>query len=85
MLSMNKKDEKIVEYLCHHKNILWTTIVVLSGGLVGLVLTYNPLAPFAFGNIARCVFIVIGCVFLYGMFLGVINTDFDIRKYLGKG
>lgn len=83
---MDKNDEKIVEYLCHHKNILWTTIIVLGGGLVGLVLTYNTsISAFAFGNIARCVFTAIGFVLLIAMLIGVLNIDFDIRKYLRKG
>lgn len=83
---MDKKDEKIVEYLSQHKNILWTTIIVLSGGLVGLVLTYNTSnSAFAFSNVTRCVFIAIGFVLLIAMLIGVLNIDLDIRKYLRKG
>lgn len=82
---MEKQDEKIVEYLSQHKNILWTGIIVLAGGLVGLFLTYNPsLSPYCFANITRVGFFIIGFILLIAMSIGLLNTDFDIRKLLTK-
>jgi hypothetical protein len=83
---MDNQDEKVVEYLAQHKNILWTGLLVVGGGLVGLVLTYNPtLSQFAFGNLMRIGFIIIGFCFFIAMIIGLLNTDLDIRKYLRKG
>jgi len=82
---MEKNDEKIIEYLLHHKNTLWTGIVILAGGLVGLFLTYNPsLPPYSFANIARVGFFLIGLFFLSAMSIGLLNTDSSIRKLLTK-
>jgi len=82
---MEKQDEKVVEYLAQHKNILWTGIVVLTGGLVGLFLTYNPsLSPYSFANVARVGFFLIGLFFLVAMSIGLLNTDTSIIKLLRK-
>lgn len=82
---MDKHDEKVIEYLAQHKNILWMGIIVLAGGLVGLVLTCNPLDLYSFGNIARIVFILIGGFLFFAMIIGLLNTDLSIKKYLKKG
>ncbi|MFA7658590.1 MAG: hypothetical protein WCY19_04090 [Candidatus Gastranaerophilaceae bacterium] len=83
---MDNREEKIVEYLAQHKNILWTGILVLGGGLVGLVLTYNPkFHPFIFSNFFRIIFFIIGFILFVSMIIGLLNTDVDMQKYLKKG
>jgi len=83
---MDKFDEEIIKYLTHHKNSLWATIVVLAGGLVGLLLSYNPNLTFVcYINVIRSFFFVLGVIFFIGMFIGLLNTDSDIRKILKKG
>ncbi|MDD3436437.1 MAG: hypothetical protein PHC64_04710 [Candidatus Gastranaerophilales bacterium] len=82
---MGNHDEKVITYLSQHKNILWSRILVLSGGLVGLVLTYNPSVPmYSFGNIARLIFFIIGFSFLFAMVIGLLNTDSGIQDILKK-
>lgn len=83
---MDKNDEKVIEYLAQHKNILWMGIVVLAGGLVGLILTYNPaLSPYSFSNIARTSLILLGATILISMIIGLLNTDCDMKNILKKG
>jgi len=83
---MDKNDEKIVEYLVHHKSTLWTGILVIGGGVVGLVLTYNiSISPYAFNNIMRVLFGSVGVVFLVAMLIGLLNTDLSILNILKKG
>ena len=83
---MDNHDEKIIEYLAQHKNILWTGILVVGGGLVGLVLTYNPTFYLnVFGDIARIIFFILGFLLFISMIMGLLNTDLDIKKYLKKG
>ncbi len=83
---MDKFDEEIVKYLTHHKNSLWASVIVLTGGLVGLVLTFSPSMPINdYNNWSRVLFLFIGLFFLIAMFIGLLNTDSDIRKILKKG
>jgi len=83
---MDNHDEKVIEYLAQHKNILWTGIIVLIGGLVGLGLTYNPiLLPYSFSNIVRLILIFVGVPLLISMIIGVLNTDSEIKDILRKG
>lgn len=82
---MDKNNEKLIEYLTQHKNNLWMGVIVLAGGLVGLVLTYNPnLQFYSFCNIARLIFILIGTYLFLAMILGLLNIDKDIRNILQK-
>lgn len=82
---MDNNDEKIIEYLSQHKSILWTSILVLGGGVVGLILTYNPmLYPNSFGNFTRIILFIIGLTLIFSMIIGVLNVDSEILKYLKK-
>lgn len=78
------KDEKTIEYLIAHKNNLWTSLIVLTGGLTGILLTFNYSLHFLFTlkGIIEILLFSLG-VFLFVLMLnGVINTSSDIKKFL---
>lgn len=77
------KNEKIIEYLLQHKNNLWTGVIVLSGGLAGLLLTYpNVLFVLTIAFVTRIVLIILGAFFLILMIIGLINTNLDIQRLI---
>mgnify|MGYP001809691821 CR=1 FL=1 len=79
------KSEKIItiEYLIAHKNSLWTAIIVLCGGLAGILLTSNySLNILSIETIVRIFLFLLGALLLPLMIVGVINTNFAIKKIL---
>lgn len=83
MIIFMNKDEKIIEYLLQHKNNLWTGVIVLSGGLAGLLLTYpNVLFVLSIAFVTRIILIILGAFFLILMIIGLINTSSDIQRLI---
>lgn len=77
------KEEKIIEYLLQHKNNLWTGVIVLTGGVAGLLITYpNVLFELSISFVIRIILLVLGAFFLALMITGLININSDIKKLL---
>ena len=74
------KDEKILEYLNLHMNRLWTGIIVLSGGLVGLSITFS--FTFSFTSIIKSILLILGIFLLISMLIGLSNTGLEIKERL---
>jgi len=76
---MDKKEEKEIDYLSAHINRLWTSLIVLIGGLIGLALSlslHEPIAKFTL----KCLFILLGACFLIITIISLINVDTKINK-----
>jgi hypothetical protein len=68
---MEKKLEKQIDNLIEHKKSLWTTLIILNGGIVGLILSFSS-PIFCMSNLTRLLFLIIGLsldfLFLEGIF-----------------
>lgn len=75
---MDKKEEKEIDYLNSHINRLWTSLIVLIGGLAGILLSFSGSEPtykkvymikFTFVEIFPIVMtIVIGIIGFWGVY-----------------
>ncbi|MFA6988837.1 MAG: hypothetical protein WC197_02100 [Candidatus Gastranaerophilaceae bacterium] len=76
---MDKKQEKLTDSLIEQRKSLWTALLLLNGGLVGLALSFSTSTPVAF-NLLKIIFLFIG-LFLDHVFL---VASFDINKRLNE-
>lgn len=81
---MDKEDKRlIIEYLISHKNNLWTGVIILIGGIVGLLLSYSFSSDI--NNIENSIKIGLfftGLFFLILMVTGLININLEIKDKL---
>ena len=80
---MDEKDKIIIHNLIEDKKSLWTVIIVLTGGIVGLVASINGLASL-FQIIFRSFFSIFGSVILYFMVMNLISVTNQIQDRLNK-
>lgn len=77
------KEEKTIEFLIAHKNNLWTGLLVLTGGLAGLFLSF-PISKeiLAFETIPKAILFIGGCFFFSLTVKGLININEEIKQKL---
>lgn len=75
------KEEKEFEYLNSHINRLWTSMIVLVGGLSGLALSFSLSGPIS-TIIIKIVLFTLGSCFFGITIIGLINSDRKINKKL---
>jgi hypothetical protein len=73
--------EKQIDNLIEHKKSLWTTLIVLNGGLAGLLLTFSPplVCPI---NITKAILLSIGLFLDYLFLEGLFNINQRINDLL---
>jgi len=71
--------KKIDNYIEARKS-LWTTVIVLSGGIVGLILTISNLFA-SISNIVKILIIIIGGLLDYFFILTIIILNKEITNY----
>ena len=74
---MDKKQEKLTDSLIEQRKSLWTALLFLNAGLVGLALSFSISTPLIF-NLLKIVFLFAG-LFLDHVFL---FASFKISKRL---
>lgn len=67
---MDKKHEKLIDSLIEQKKTLWAAMIVLTGGLVGLALSFS-LPLFSFLNVVKVFFLILGLLLDYLFFEGL--------------
>lgn len=80
---MDEKDKIIIKNLIEDKKSLWTVVIVLTGGIVGLVASLNGLDS-VFQIIFRSFFSIFGSVVLYFMLMNLISVTNQIKERLSK-
>lgn len=77
------KENKTIEYLIAHKNNLWTSLIVLVGGLAGLALTLPvSIEIINSDNWLKLGLILGGFVCLNLLINGLINVNNEIKRKL---
>lgn len=76
--SMDKNEEKQLEYLFAHMNRLWVGSIALGGGISGLAISLE--LNFALTNILKIILLVIGFLFFAFMIIGLRNMKLEIDK-----
>ena len=68
---MDAKQEKLIDSLIEHKKSLWTTLIILNGGIAGLILSFSPHIV-SVSNLTKILLLIIGLflnyLFLEGLF-----------------
>lgn len=85
MKSMDKKEEKELEYLFAHMNRLWAGLMVLGGGLFGIIFSDAFKLSFNFASIFKFILLILGFLTFFGMFIGLINIKEEIHKKIKGG
>lgn len=78
---MDKREEKEIEYLNAHINRLWTSMIVLVGGLAGILLSFSGHDPI-YKMTIKMIFLILGSYFVIITITGLINSDNRINKKL---
>lgn len=77
------KEEKEIEYLFAHINRLWAGLMILTGGVVGILLSLPfSIDMFSGINLFKFTLIILGLIVIWLMIVGLINTDYKINKIL---
>ncbi len=76
---MDKKEEKEIEYLNSHINRLWTSMIVLVGGLSGVLLSFSGNES-VYKIIIKTIFLLLGAIFIVVTIKGLINSDKRINN-----
>ncbi len=76
---MEKKEEKEIEYLNSHINRLWTSLIVLGGGLSGILLSVSMTENMPKMIIKTALFIF-GLILILIVINAIINVDIQINK-----
>jgi len=76
-------ENKIIDFLIAHKNNLWTTLIVLVGGLSGLFLSI-PFSKAAFSQnmYPRLLLFALGLFFVFVMIKGLMTVHYEIIQKL---
>lgn len=69
--------------LIEDKKILWTVVIVLTGGLVGLLISIDEMG-FNFHTIIRIAFFIFGSYVWYYMVKNLISVTDSINKFLRR-
>lgn len=80
---MDEKDKVIINNLIEDKKILWTIMIVLTGGLVGLGASITEFS-FSFYVIFRILGILFDLFIWYFMAINLMNVTSRINKKLRR-
>lgn len=83
--SMDKKEEKELEYLFAHMNRLWAGLMVLGGGLTGIVFSSNFHFHFTLASTLKFSLFIFGMLLLALMIIGLTNIKSEIDKKIKGG
>lgn len=76
---MDKKEEKEIEYLNSHINRLWTSLIVIGGGLSGILLSFS-LTENVFKTSIKMGLFVFGFFVILVVIKSIIDVDIRINK-----
>lgn len=81
---MDNEEKRLrVEYLIAHKNNLWMGVVVLTGGLVGILITMNySTFVISLQTIVKTLLLALGAFFLVSMIIGLINIHKEVDNII---
>ncbi len=80
---MDDKDKLIINNLIEDKKSLWTVVIILSGGLVGIVASLNNLHSI-FQIVFRIGMFIFGLIVLYYMVNNLITVTNQINEKLRR-
>ena len=80
---MDEKEKLSITNLIEDKKSLWTVVMVLSGGVIGLVASMYGLTSI-FQIIFRTFFSVLGLIVWYFMVMNLITVTNQIKERLKK-
>lgn len=80
---MDEKEKLAIANLIEDKKSLWTVVIVLMGGVIGLVASMYEISSI-FQIIFRTFFSVLGLFVWYFMVMNLINVTNQIKERLKK-
>ncbi|MDD3435823.1 MAG: hypothetical protein PHC64_01575 [Candidatus Gastranaerophilales bacterium] len=80
---MDEKEKLIVNNLIEDKKSLWTVVIVLMGGIIGLIASLNGVTS-AFQITFRGIMCGIGVIIWYFMVMNLISVTNQIKERLRK-
>ena len=83
MCFMDEKEKVIINNLIEDKKILWTVVIVLTGGVVGLLVSIDKFS-WSIQVIFKIIVCLLGIWILYCMLINLISVTNQIKEKLRK-